>query len=146
MDAIVEAVLVKQCTTFNIGHKVALFLQNFFINQDGTLTSFIRALKVACLLHFSMEPLSVIHGRLAEDQMGKSALSPETMLKYMDELPTDGSNNNGEEDLSNDDGSQAEGKKRRLNMEQVKTLEKIFELGNKLEPERKMQLARGLGL
>ncbi|CAL5418829.1 unnamed protein product [Camellia sinensis] len=35
---------------------------------------------------------------------------------------------------------------RRLNMEQVKTLEKNFELGNKLEPERKMQLARALGL
>ncbi|XP_010256832.1 PREDICTED: homeobox-leucine zipper protein ATHB-13-like [Nelumbo nucifera] len=52
---------------------------------------------------------------------------------------------NGEEDLS-DDGSQAGEKKRRLNMEQVKTLEKNFELGNKLEPERKMQLARALGL
>ncbi|PRQ40817.1 putative transcription factor Homobox-WOX family [Rosa chinensis] len=52
----------------------------------------------------------------------------------------------GEDDLS-DDGSQAGGeKKRRLNMEQVKTLEKNFELGNKLEPERKMQLARALGL
>ncbi|XP_022733835.1 homeobox-leucine zipper protein ATHB-13-like [Durio zibethinus] len=52
---------------------------------------------------------------------------------------------NGEDDLS-DDGSQAGEKKRRLNMEQVKTLEKSFELGNKLEPERKMQLARALGL
>ena len=52
---------------------------------------------------------------------------------------------NGEEDLS-DDGSQAGEKKRRLNMEQVKALEKSFELGNKLEPERKMQLARALGL
>ena len=31
-------------------------------------------------------------------------------------------------------------------MEQVKTLEKNFELGNKLEPERKMHLARALGL
>ena len=31
-------------------------------------------------------------------------------------------------------------------MEQVKTLEKNFELGNKLEPERKMQLAKALGL
>lgn len=54
----------------------------------------------------------------------------------------------GEEDLS-DDGSQLGGmgeKKRRLNMEQVKTLEKNFELGNKLEPERKMQLAKALGL
>ncbi|KAE8720656.1 Homeobox-leucine zipper protein HOX21 [Hibiscus syriacus] len=52
---------------------------------------------------------------------------------------------NGEYDLS-DDGSQAGEKKRRLNVEQVKTLEKNFELGNKLEPERKMQLARALGL
>ncbi|KAL2349280.1 hypothetical protein Fmac_003280 [Flemingia macrophylla] len=46
---------------------------------------------------------------------------------------------NAEEDLS-DDGSQAGEKKRRLNMEQVKTLEKSFELGNKLEPERKCSL------
>ncbi|PHU02579.1 Homeobox-leucine zipper protein HOX21 [Capsicum chinense] len=53
--------------------------------------------------------------------------------------------NHGEDDLS-DDGSQGGEKKRRLNMEQVKTLEKNFELGNKLEPERKMQLARALGL
>lgn len=45
-----------------------------------------------------------------------------------------------------DDGSQVGEKKRRLNMEQVKTLEKNFELGNKLEPERKIQLARALGL
>ncbi|XP_077251519.1 homeobox-leucine zipper protein ATHB-13-like isoform X2 [Tasmannia lanceolata] len=52
---------------------------------------------------------------------------------------------NGEDDLS-DDCSQAGEKKRRLNMEQVKTLEKNFEQGNKLEPERKMQLARSLGL
>ncbi|CAN4124427.1 unnamed protein product [Withania somnifera] len=53
--------------------------------------------------------------------------------------------NHVEDDLS-DDGSQAGEKKRRLSMEQVKTLEKNFELGNKLEPERKMQLARALGL
>ncbi|GAA0158988.1 homeodomain transcription factor [Lithospermum erythrorhizon] len=51
----------------------------------------------------------------------------------------------GEDDFS-DDGSQMGEKKRRLNMEQVRTLEKNFELGNKLEPERKMQLARALGL
>ena len=60
-------------------------------------------------------------------------------------------NGGGEEELS-DDGSQlmigggGGEKKRRLNMEQVKTLEKNFELGNKLEPERKMQLAKALGL
>lgn len=52
---------------------------------------------------------------------------------------------NADDDLS-DDSSQAGEKKRRLNIEQVRTLEKNFELGNKLEPERKMQLARALGL
>ncbi|KAL5982303.1 hypothetical protein ACLOJK_016374 [Asimina triloba] len=37
-------------------------------------------------------------------------------------------------------------KKRRLNIEQVKALEKSFEVENKLEPERKVTLARELGL
>ncbi|KAJ6290299.1 hypothetical protein OIU78_026091 [Salix suchowensis] len=37
-------------------------------------------------------------------------------------------------------------KKKRLNLEQVKALEKSFEVGNKLEPERKLQLAKALGL
>ncbi|KAL8160954.1 hypothetical protein V2J09_012443 [Rumex salicifolius] len=51
------------------------------------------------------------------------------------------------DDLS-DDGSQLVlgEKKKRLSLEQVKTLEKNFELGNKLEPERKLQLAKALGL
>ncbi|CAL5414265.1 unnamed protein product [Camellia sinensis] len=53
---------------------------------------------------------------------------------------------NGVDDDLSDDGSQAGEKKRRLSLEQVKTLEKNFELGNKLESERKMQLARALGL
>ncbi|KAJ4823927.1 hypothetical protein Tsubulata_009761 [Turnera subulata] len=51
----------------------------------------------------------------------------------------------GDDDLS-DDGSHLGEKKKRLNLEQVKALEKSFELGNKLEPERKMQLAKALGL
>ncbi|XP_050154076.1 homeobox-leucine zipper protein ATHB-6-like isoform X1 [Malus sylvestris] len=37
-------------------------------------------------------------------------------------------------------------KKRRLNVEQVKALEKNFEVENKLEPERKVKLAQELGL
>ncbi|ONK77213.1 uncharacterized protein A4U43_C02F4250 [Asparagus officinalis] len=52
----------------------------------------------------------------------------------------------GVEDELSDDCSQAGEKKRRLNLEQVRTLERNFELGNKLEPERKMELARALGL
>ncbi|XP_061358029.1 homeobox-leucine zipper protein ATHB-20-like [Gastrolobium bilobum] len=50
-----------------------------------------------------------------------------------------------DDDLS-DDGSQTGEKKKRLSLEQVKALEKSFEVGNKLEPERKMQLAKALGL
>lgn len=51
-------------------------------------------------------------------------------------------------EMSDDDGSsQLLGeKKRRLNMEQVKALERSFEVANKLDPERKIQLARALGL
>ncbi|CAD6212544.1 unnamed protein product [Miscanthus lutarioriparius] len=37
-------------------------------------------------------------------------------------------------------------RKRRLSVEQVRTLERSFEVANKLEPERKEQLARALGL
>ncbi|KAH0907328.1 hypothetical protein HID58_039155 [Brassica napus] len=54
----------------------------------------------------------------------------------------------GEEDNLSDDGSHMilGEKKKRLSLEQVMALEKSFELGNKLEPERKMQLAKALGL
>lgn len=51
----------------------------------------------------------------------------------------------GEEDTG-DDCTQHVEKKRRLSIEQVRSLEKSFEVENKLEPERKMQLARDLGL
>ncbi|KAG6509350.1 homeobox-leucine zipper protein ATHB-13-like [Zingiber officinale] len=49
-----------------------------------------------------------------------------------------------EEEVSDGDGSRE--KKRRLSLEQVRTLERSFELGKKLEPERKMELAAALGL
>ncbi|KAK7271743.1 hypothetical protein RJT34_27896 [Clitoria ternatea] len=52
----------------------------------------------------------------------------------------------GVDDELSDDGSQLGEKKKRLSLEQVKALEKSFESGNKLEPERKVQLAKALGL
>ncbi|EEF42411.1 origin recognition complex subunit, putative [Ricinus communis] len=93
MDAIVEAVLVKQCSGFSIGHKVAVFLRNYFVSHDGTLTSFIRALKIACAQHFSMEPLSfMLLWFLEEDNKvlhGENyGLSPENMCKHAFELPS----------------------------------------------------------
>ncbi|KAE8077518.1 hypothetical protein FH972_016076 [Carpinus fangiana] len=91
MDAVVEAVLVKQCSGFSVGHKVAVFLRNYFLNQDGTLTSFIRALKIACAQHFSMEPLSFILGDLLDEEKQKgekSCLLPEIILKHASQLPS----------------------------------------------------------
>ncbi|KAG9136476.1 hypothetical protein Leryth_018957 [Lithospermum erythrorhizon] len=60
MDAILEAVLVKPCAFFSIGHKVASFLRNYFVDHDGTLTSFVRVLKIAVIQHITMEPLGVV--------------------------------------------------------------------------------------
>lgn len=46
MNTLVESVLVRLCYNFSLGHKVTLFLRNYFLRHDGTITSFISALKV----------------------------------------------------------------------------------------------------
>ncbi|XP_075506899.1 homeobox-leucine zipper protein ATHB-23-like [Primulina tabacum] len=81
------------------------------------------------------------HGGVASLLGKRSSMSFATGIDICEEI-----NNHGDQDELSDDGSQLGEKKKRLNMEQVKTLEKNFELGNKLEPERKLQLARALGL
>lgn len=105
-------------------------------------------------------PLQDFHGGvgsfLGKRSSSSSSMSFSSAGRIHDE---DQLANNGDHGLSDeeedDDGSQLGGpgggggggeKKRRLNMEQVKTLEKNFELGNKLDPDRKLQLARALGL
>ena len=55
-----------------------------------------------------------------------------------------GHDENGDDDL--DDYFHQPEKKRRLSVDQVQFLEKSFEVENKLEPERKIQLAKDLGL
>ncbi|XP_074563888.1 homeobox-leucine zipper protein HOX16-like isoform X2 [Curcuma longa] len=52
----------------------------------------------------------------------------------------------GEEDGSDDSSHRQEKKKRRMTADQVQFLEKSFELENKLEPDRKFQLAKVLGV
>ncbi|XP_002970538.2 homeobox-leucine zipper protein HAT5 [Selaginella moellendorffii] len=52
----------------------------------------------------------------------------------------------GDDDLCDESIAQHVEKKRRLSVEQVKALEKNFEIENKLEPDRKIQLAKELGL
>ncbi|KAI3834223.1 hypothetical protein MKX03_030030 [Papaver bracteatum] len=93
MDAIMEALLVKLCTGFDIGHKVAVFLRNYFLRQDGTVTSFIRALKIACSKHFLIEPLSFLcEGFLSEDShsfwMEMCESLPDEMHKCAFDLPS----------------------------------------------------------
>ncbi|KAK9130120.1 hypothetical protein Sjap_010607 [Stephania japonica] len=51
-----------------------------------------------------------------------------------------------EEDCIEECGGHVSEKKRRLSVDQVKALEKNFEVENKLEPERKLKLAQELGL
>lgn len=53
---------------------------------------------------------------------------------------------NGDEDMMMDEYFHQPEKKRRLTVEQVQFLEKSFEVENKLEPDRKIQLAKDVGL
>lgn len=80
---------------------------------------------------------------------------PRSMVSFEDVHLANGSNNrpffrpfdrdeNGDEDL--DEYFHQPEKKRRLTVDQVQFLEKSFEVENKLEPERKIQLAKDLGL
>lgn len=46
MDAIIEAVLLKHSGSFSVGKQVMCFLRSYFLHHDGTLTLFVRALKV----------------------------------------------------------------------------------------------------
>ncbi|KAG2679146.1 hypothetical protein I3843_11G037800 [Carya illinoinensis] len=83
-----------------------------------------------------------------------SFLGSRSMVSFEDARVGNGSNrpffgsydheDNGDDDL--DDYFHQPEKKRRLTADQVQFLEKSFEVDNKLEPERKSQLAKDLGL
>ncbi|KAF9601839.1 hypothetical protein IFM89_023526 [Coptis chinensis] len=88
--AVAEAVVLRSHCGFDIGYKVAVFLRNYFLRQDGTVTSFIRALKIACAKHFVMEPLSFLCKVLVdEDSQGLGIEKlPASMLDYAFGLPS----------------------------------------------------------
>ncbi|KAM3325051.1 origin of replication complex subunit 3 isoform X2 [Capsicum chacoense] len=94
MDAIIEAVLVKNCAGFSVGHKVATFLRNYFLRQDGTVTSFVRALKMALVQQLSIEPLSFVLKILVDEGDNKRswyedlANLPEEVINHAFELPS----------------------------------------------------------
>jgi origin recognition complex subunit 3 len=117
LNALVEAILVKPCAGFCISHEVALFLRNYFFRHDGTITSFISALRLACSKHFSMEPLSFLCiGMLEEDSEefwhDKYESLPQTIRKYAFDLPSSKSANN-----SNNSCNMVEGLSRLLKLQ-----------------------------
>ncbi|OAY81343.1 Origin of replication complex subunit 3, partial [Ananas comosus] len=89
MNALVEAILVKPCSGFSISHKVAVFLRNYFLRHDGTITSFISALKLACSKHFSLEPLSCLClGTFDENCRDEFDAFPGPILRTAFDLPS----------------------------------------------------------
>ncbi|KAG6505181.1 origin of replication complex subunit 3-like [Zingiber officinale] len=93
MNALVEAVLVKSCCGFTIGHEVTVFLRNYFLGHDATITSFIKALKLACAKHFSMETMSFLVVHMLDinyevSLLGKCNLLPVSVLTHAFDLPS----------------------------------------------------------
>ncbi|XP_071712090.1 origin of replication complex subunit 3 [Rutidosis leptorrhynchoides] len=76
LDAVIKVVLVRPCSGFVLGHKVAGFIRNCFLRQDGTLTSLVRAVKMAIVQHYLMEPLSfTMKGLLDDESDGSTSLA-----------------------------------------------------------------------
>ncbi|KAI0496419.1 hypothetical protein KFK09_022735 [Dendrobium nobile] len=93
MDSLIEYVFVRPSSGFFIDHKVAFFLRNHFLRHDGTITSFLKALKLACIKHLSGEPLSFLcPGMLHEDceafWSGKCGSLYEVLTSYAFDLPS----------------------------------------------------------
>ncbi|CAL1388998.1 unnamed protein product [Linum trigynum] len=90
----------------------------------------------------SLSSLEVDDEKPRKSKMAGYSQEFQAMLDSLDEEDT------RDEELEEAAGSchGAVEKKRRLNMGQVKALEKNFEVDNKLEPERKVKLAEELGL
>ncbi|PIN08727.1 Origin recognition complex, subunit 3 [Handroanthus impetiginosus] len=93
MDAVIDAVLLKNCESFSIGKQVSTFLRNYFLRHDGTLTLFFRALRIAMARHIYAEPLSFILRKLVGEEGAKgfdaeSTLLRENLLKRALDLPS----------------------------------------------------------
>ncbi|XP_051130457.1 origin of replication complex subunit 3-like [Andrographis paniculata] len=93
MDAIVEAILLKNCGGFSIGKHASTFLRNYFIKHDGTLTLFVRALRIAMAQHVFVEPSSIALRKFVNEEDtegidGESMLPEDTVLKLLVDLPS----------------------------------------------------------
>ncbi|GJX68657.1 origin of replication complex subunit 3 isoform X1, partial [Tanacetum coccineum] len=76
LDAIIKAVLVKPCSGFLVGHKVAGFMRNCFLRQ------------MALVQHFLMEPLSFTVKGLLDAQSEEATSVAEAWPKQAFDLPS----------------------------------------------------------
>ncbi|XP_073016153.1 origin of replication complex subunit 3 isoform X2 [Primulina eburnea] len=92
MDAIIEAVLLKHSGSFSVGKQVISFLRSYFLHHDGTLTFFVRALKISMAQQIYAEHLSFLLTKIADEDTkcfgGESILSQETVVKQALDLPS----------------------------------------------------------
>lgn len=117
-------------------------------DDASSLSVFIQSQKGSCSSH------SLDISFFSSGPSPSPFLGSRSMVSFEDVHRASGSNRpffrpfdhdeNGDDDL--DEYFHQPEKKRRLTVDQVRFLEKSFEVENKLEPERKIQLAKDLGL
>ncbi|KAK2663961.1 hypothetical protein Ddye_002535 [Dipteronia dyeriana] len=117
-------------------------------DSSNSLSVFIQSQKRSCSSH------SLDASFLSSRPSPSAFLGSRSMMSFEDVNRVSGStrsffrafdhDENGDDDL--DEYFHQPEKKRRLTVNQVQFLEKSFEVENKLEPERKIQLAKDLGL
>ncbi|KAJ6676796.1 LEUCINE ZIPPER HOMEOBOX-ASSOCIATED HOMEODOMAIN-LIKE DNA REPAIR PROTEIN XRCC4-RELATED [Salix viminalis] len=115
--------------------------------SNSNLSVLLQSQRVACAASQPLESFFL-------PGSSPSFLGSRSMMSFEDVHQANGSTrsffrafdheDNGDDDL--DEYFHQPEKKRRLTVDQVQFLEKSFELENKLEPERKTQLAKDLGL
>lgn len=109
-------------------------------NDNGACTGTLESMLVSC------SP-SVLQGSGSRSTAGlEDMVMANTHTKRPYYAPGEPSEETGDDDIIDDSCVHQPEKKRRLTLQQVKFLEKSFELENKLEPDRKVQLAKDLNL
>jgi homeobox-leucine zipper protein len=114
--------------------------QNLMLMRNDNSADTLVAMLGQCSPHMSLQQVSRSMGGLEDGLSGYGQKRP-----YYNDGPSV-EEQGVDEDEGGDEFSHHVEKTRRVSFDQVRSLERNFEVENKLEPERKMQLAKELGL